>query len=289
MRVAFALIGGALPCVVLAIAATAVMSERKKPQRETTKPPFKAVKAQSKSELHLFVPCGMIIPFNRLKADFEKQTGYKVRVTYDNGVMLVRRIRDKGERPDILVAPGELEIRQMVQEGFVDPKTVVTFGTFKLILVVPARNSARIQSLDDLAKPQVRTIAIADPKLNSVGYYAQQALQRMGLWDKLKAKIVTHWHAQEAVNYICLGRVDAGIYYASCPFESAPEKLMSVNYKIIAELPNGSYPPVKVQAGMLKEAKNKAAARRFLKFLLEPITQKTLAKLGIPNFGNKRY
>ncbi len=281
MRVAFAAIGVAILSIVVAIAAIAMMTDTKKPKRE-------GVKTQSKSQLHLFVPCGMIIPFNRLEADFEKQTGIKVHITYDNGVALVRRIRDKGERPDILVSPGELEIRQMMQEGFVDPKTVVTFGTFNLILVIPALNRGGVQSLNDLLKPSVRSIAIADPNLNSVGYYAMHALKRLGLWDKLKAKIVTHWHAQEAVNYICLGRVDAGIYYESCPFESAPEKLMSVNYKIVAKLPNGSYPPVKVQAGMLKEAKNKPTARRFLRFLLEPKTQKTLAQLGIPNFGNKR-
>ncbi|GBC98148.1 Molybdate-binding periplasmic protein [bacterium HR17] len=242
---------------------------------------------QRQGELHLFVPCGMIVPFNRLKTEFERQTGIKVRITYDNGVMLVRRIREKGARPDILVAPGELEIRQMVREGFVDPKTVVTFGTFKLILVVPARNRAGIRSLNDLLKPSVRRIVIADPKLNSVGYYAQQALQRLGLWDKVKGKIVTHWHAQEAVNYVCMGRVDAGIYYATCPFDSAPEKVMSPTYKIVADLPEGSYPPVKVQAGMLKAAKNKAAAQRFLHFLVEPRTQNLLAQLGIPNFTGK--
>lgn len=243
--------------------------------------------AQTKRELHLFVPCGMIVPFNRLKAEFERQTGIKVRITYDNGVMLVRRIREKGERPDILVAPGELEIRQMVKEGFVDSTGVVTFGTFKLILVVPARNRAGVHSLDDLLKPSVRRIVIADPKLNSVGYYAQQALMNLGLWEKLKGKIVTHWHAQEAVNYICMGRVDAGIYYATCPFDSAPEKVMSPTYKIVADLPEGSYPPVKVQAGMLREARNKVAAQRFLRFLLEPKTQKLLAQLGIPNFVGK--
>lgn len=242
---------------------------------------------QRQGELHLFVPCGMIVPFNRLKTEFERQTGIKVRITYDNGVMLVRRIREKGARPDILVAPGELEIRQMVREGFVDPKSVVTFGTFKLILVVPARNRAGIRSLNDLLKPSVRRIVIADPKLNSVGYYAQQALQRLGLWDKVKGKIVTHWHAQEAVNYVCMGRVDAGIYYATCPFDSAPEKVMSPTYKIVADLPEGSYPPVKVQAGMLKAAKNKAAAQRFLHFLVEPRTQNLLAQLGIPNFTGK--
>ncbi len=111
--------------------------------------------AQPKTELHLFVPCGMIVSFSRLKMDFEKATGIKVRITYDNGVALVRRIRDKGERPDILVAPGELEIRQMVQKGFVDPKSVVTFGTFKLIVIVPARNRAGIERLEDLLKPSV--------------------------------------------------------------------------------------------------------------------------------------
>jgi len=242
---------------------------------------------QSAREVHLFVPCGMIVPFNRLKAEFERQTQMKLRITYDNGVALVRRIREKGERPDILVAPGELEIRQLVQEGFIDPKSVVTFGTFELILVVPARNRAGIHSLDDLLKPSVRRIVIADPKLNSVGYYAQQALMNLGLWGKLKGKIITHWHAQEAVNYVCMGRVDAGIYYATCPFESAPEKVFSPTYKIVAKLPKDSYPPIKVQAGMLKASKNKTTAARFLRFLLEPTTQKLLAQLGIPNFPSQ--
>ncbi len=242
---------------------------------------------QSKKEVHLFVPCGMIVPFNRLKAEFERQTQIKLRITYDNGVALVRRIREKGERPDILVAPGELEIRQLVQEGFIDPKSVVTFGTFELILVVPARNRADIHSLDDLLKPSVRRIVIADPKLNSVGYYAQQALMNLGLWGKLKGKIITHWHAQEAVNYVCMGRVDAGIYYATCPFDSAPEKVFSPTYKIVAKLPKDSYPPIKVQAGMLKASKNKTTAQRFLRFLLEPTTQKLLAQLGIPNFPSQ--
>ncbi|MEM4740243.1 MAG: molybdate ABC transporter substrate-binding protein [Zestosphaera sp.] len=239
--------------------------------------------AQTKKELRLFVPCGMIVPFQRLKSEFERQTGIKLSIYYDNGVALVRRIREKGERPDIFVSPGELEMKQLVQEGFIDPKSVTTFGTFELILVVPARNRAGIQSLEDLTKPSVRRIVIADPKLNSVGYYAQQALQKLGLWEKLKGKIITHWHAQEAVNYVCMGRVDAGIYYATCPFDSAPEKVMSPNYKIVAKLPKNSYPTVKVQAGMLKASKNREAAQKFLKFLVEPKTQKLLAQLGIPN------
>ncbi len=100
------------------------------------------------------------------------------------------------------------------------------------------------------------------------------------MWEKLKGKIITHWYTLGVVNYVCSGRVDATIYYDSCPFESGPQYVPSPTYKIVEELPKGSYPPVKVQAGMLKAAKNKAAAQCFLQLLLKQQTQKTLAKLG---------
>ena len=175
----------------------------------------------------------------------------------------------------------------MSREGFLDKATITTFGTFKLILVVPARSRAGVQSLDDLTKPEVRRIILADPKLNSVGYYSQVALQRSKLWDKVKGKVLTHWHALEAVNLLCKGRVDAGLYYASCPFDSAPEKMAGQKYRIVCDLPQDIYPPVKVQAATLKAAKHKPAAAKFLKFLMEPATQQKLAASGIPNFGAK--
>lgn len=241
--------------------------------------------AQEKGTLHLFVPCGMIVPFNRAKMDFEERTGIKVKITYDNAVTLVRRIRDKGDRPDILIAPGELEIRQMTGEGFVDPASVVTFGTFKMVLVVPKRNRAGVKTFADLAKPQVRRVAIADPELNSVGEYAREALKGLKLWDKVKGKTLTHWHALDAVHYATTGRVDAGVYYATCPLESAPEKMGKATYTILAEVPRNLYPPVKVQGGILKAAKNKAAAQQFLSFLMEEGTQRKLSQLGIPNYS----
>lgn len=111
----------------------------------------------------------------------------------------------------------------------------------------------------------------------------------LGLWEKLKGKIVTHRHAQEVVNHVCMARVDAGIYYATCPFDSAPGKVMSPNHKIVAELPEGSYPSVKAQAGMLRTSKKKRESQLFLRLLLEPKMQKLLAQLGIPNFQTKIF
>lgn len=247
--------------------------------------------ASKKKTMQAFVPCGMSLPFYAVKAEFEKRTGYAVSLVFDNAVVLLRRIR-KGECPDVLVTPGELEMRQMIEEGYIDPTTVRTFGTFDLVIVVPKGNRAKVKAINDLAKPSVRAIGIADWKLNSAGYYAKIALERAGLWEKVKGKFVKHWHALKAAEFVCNGRVDAGIYYATCPFESGPEKLEEVGiqvaqqpYQIAVRIPKRLYPPIKLQAGVLKRAQNKDVALKFVSLLLDGKIQKILAQKGIPNYA----
>ncbi len=246
--------------------------------------------AKAEKAITAFVPCGMSLPFYAFKREFEGQTKCTVNLVFDNTVVLLRRIR-KGERPDVLITPGELEMRQMINEGYIDGSTVRTFGTFDLVLVVPRGNRANVKTVYDLAKPSVKTIGIADWELNSAGYYAKIALERAGLWEKVKGKLVKHWHALKAAEFVCNGRVDVGIYYATCPFESGPEKLEEVGvqvqrrpYQIVARVPIDLYPPVKVQAGVLKKAPNRKMALRFISLLLDRKVQKLLAEKGIPNY-----
>ncbi|HIE52444.1 MAG TPA: molybdate ABC transporter substrate-binding protein [Armatimonadetes bacterium] len=239
-------------------------------------------------QVEVFVPCGMIIPFNKVKRLFREQTGLEVDIFFENAVNLLKRIR-KGARPDVLVTPGELEMKQMEEEGYLAPASVRTFGTYQLVLIVPGRNKAGITALSDLTKPSVKQIAIADPEQNSVGYYAREALKNLGLWEGVQDKLVTHWHALQAAKYVVSSLVDAGLYYASCPFDSAPEKLGNRPgpYRVIEEVPPEAYPKVKVQAGLLREAPHPAAGWQFLEFLLSPQAQHTLAQWGLPNYSKE--
>lgn len=239
----------------------------------------------SNNTITLFVPCGMVDPMLKVRKKFEALPDKPVvKIINDNAVILMRRIR-RGEYTDILLSPGETEMKLMVKEGYISQEDVHTFGTFKLILVVPDQNKAGIKSLEDLRKPSVKRIAIADPSQNSVGYYAEAAMKSLNMWNDLKPKLVQHWHALEAVTYVCKNRVDAGIYFNSCPFESTPSELAGFEhtYKILETLPESSYPPIKVQAGVLKQTTNAELARRFVKYLLEPETQRLLKASGIPN------
>lgn len=234
-------------------------------------------------DLHLFVPCGMIIPFNALKKMFQEEKGVQVKITYDNGVVLVRKIR-KGQRPDILITPGITEMELMKKEGYIDGRDVTTFGSFELVVVVPKANPAGITSIQDLAEDRVKSISMADPQENSVGYYGQEALKNLGLWEKVKPKLKVHWHALTTVEYVCSGKVDVGLYYRACPFDTAPEKVEQQTWKIVGEVPPDSYPRIQVQAGILKEARHRELAQEFIQFLLTEPVQKLLAEKGIPNY-----
>ncbi|PJB61506.1 MAG: molybdate ABC transporter substrate-binding protein [Armatimonadetes bacterium CG_4_9_14_3_um_filter_58_7] len=251
----------------------------------TSRRPTLPEPAGAHGEVTVFVPCGMLGPMMKIRKAFEAQPGNpKVKLPNDNAVVLMRRIR-RGEASDILLTPGETEMNLMVAEGFIDREDASVFGTFRMILVVPKENKAGIKSVADLADKRVRRVAIADPAQNSVGYYAQESMKSLKLWDAVEPKLVTHWHALEAVTYVCKGRVDAGLYFDACPFESTPSELSGYEnaYKVIEILPESSHPVVKVQAGILKKASNPDGARQLISFMLTAEGQKILQKNGIPN------
>ena len=111
----------------------------------------------------VFVPCGMLDPFMKVRRKFESLPDKPVvKIENDNAVVLMRKIR-RGDYADILITPGETEMNLMVKEGYIDPGSVRGFGTFRLILVVPAANKADVKTMADLSGPKVKSVAIAEP------------------------------------------------------------------------------------------------------------------------------
>jgi molybdate transport system substrate-binding protein len=244
-----------------------------------------SVPQSSSNSITLFVPCGMLDPFMKIRRNFESLPDKPVvKIENDNAVVLMRKIR-RGDYADIFVTPGETEMNLMVKEGFIDPASIRPFGTFRMILVVPAANKADVKTIADLSTPKVKSVAIAEPGENSVGFYAVEALKSLKLWDAVQPKIISHWHALEAVTYVCKERVDVGVYFNSCPFETTPSELKGyhTSYKILETIPETAHPRVKVQAATLKKSSNAALANRFLDYLLQPEAQELLKASGIPN------
>ena len=230
--------------------------------------------------LTVYVPCGMELPFVAAQEAFQRlHPEVKVNVVLDNGNVLVRRILDKGERPDLVVSPGTLEMEKLEKGGVIRAGAMRPFGRFDLVLFTPRANTAGVTSMADLTKPEVVTIAIADPEENSVGRYTRQALEKAKLWEVLKPKMMFTDHLITAYKHVTREKAQASFAYRSCPLKTAPEKLEYSKVRIVESVPLDSYEPAFACIGPLNDS---ARTLEFIEYLLSAEGQKLLEEHDIP-------
>ncbi|MBL7130007.1 MAG: molybdate ABC transporter substrate-binding protein [Candidatus Omnitrophica bacterium] len=232
--------------------------------------------------LEIYVPCGMIVPLQEVIRSFESENrGTKVEAYYDTGAVLVRLILNKGKRPDIFVSTGDVEMKNLAERGLINTETIREFGKFYLVLYASSSNPAGVSNINDLNKPEVKTIAISDPRFNSVGNYAKEALENLAIWNDVKEKIVFTDSPIQALTFVASEKAQVGIHYNICPFDTAPEKMSIETVKIIQEIPQEYYRPIASQIAILNDTRNKRLPSLFLQFLFSEKGQKVLKDYGI--------
>ena len=263
--------------VVFGVAVVLLAGCRPKAKQEgVTAPP-------ASTALTVYVPCGMELPFMAMKAAFqEAEPETKVNIVLDNANILVKRILDKGEHADLLVSPGTVEMEKMVAADAVRSEDIRHFGRYELVLFGPRSNPGGLKTFADLAKPEVKTIAIADPEENSVGRYTRQALTKMGLWESLQSKMILTDHPITAYKHVAREKAEASLAYRSCPLKTAPEKLEYSKVRIIESVPRDLYGPAYASIAILKNAAQRGIAERFIEVLLSDAGRAILTKYDVP-------
>src|ERR1700761_6486160 len=78
-----------------------------------------------------------------------------------------------------------------------------------LALWIPPASKTRIDKLQDLASPDVHVIAVAKPELAPYGQAAVETLQKLGIWDQVKERIVYAENISMAKQYGTSNNADA--------------------------------------------------------------------------------
>ena len=87
--------------------------------------------------------------------------------------------------------------------------------TNSLVVVVPQASSLEIDRPEDLLTSRVEYLALGDPTHVPAGMYAKEALENLGLWEKLESKVVAGADVRQALSYVERGEAGAGIVYAT--------------------------------------------------------------------------
>jgi molybdate transport system substrate-binding protein len=236
--------------------------------------------------LTVYVPCGMLSAFFKVKEQYETgHPGVQLKLEFDRADALTDKILKEGATPDVHLSIGHVETDLLVQGGKVEVKTPVAFGRFRLALCANRSRRDVVTCVEDLAKPEVKTILLTPAANSSVGTYAHDALTKLGLWEKVAPKVTYLPTIKDCYRDLAGGKADASFAYIGCPLPIDPTKAEYSKVITVQTLDEGLYGGAVVFASVLKAAAQPAEAAEFVRFLQDPGVQALLAQIGLQPVG----
>lgn len=183
---------------------------------------------------------------------------------------VLRQEVEAGAPVDLMIFAAGAPIDRLIHDGYAEKSSRRVIATNALVLVVP-KGAGRItfEALAGLL-PKTR-IAVGDPRTVPAGHYAQRALSRLGVWDKLNSNLVYGANVAAVLAYARRGEVDAAIVYAT---DAATTSDVTVTDRA-----TGSWAPHPIIAAALRTGAPEAA-HSFLDFLLSDRGQAILRAHG---------
>jgi molybdate transport system substrate-binding protein len=184
----------------------------------------------------------------------------------------LQRQIEQGAPVDVFISASPTEMDSLESKSLLVPGTRKDLARNRIVLIVP-NDKTGIAGFQDLAKPEVKLIALGEPQTVPAGKYAQEVLTHLGLYDRLKPKYVLGRDVRQVLTYVATGNTDAGIVYAT-------DAQTSKKVKVVATAPEDSHSPVIYPVAIIKGAKNSGGARDFENFLLGSQARAVFQKYG---------
>ncbi len=203
---------------------------------------------------------------------FERAHGARVLVNVGASNSQARQIA-QGAPADLFCSADEAQMDAIERAGLVAPGSRVTLARNRLVVIVPASRARTLSGPAELATPAFATIAVGDPTAVPVGVYTRGYLERVGLWDRLQARLVPTVNVRAALAAVETGNADAGFVYAT---DAALARRAAVAYRVPADLT----PAIRYPGAVTSGGKNPEGGRRFLAFLTSAQGQAIFRRFG---------
>jgi molybdate transport system substrate-binding protein len=188
---------------------------------------------------------------------------------------LARQI-ENGAPANVFASADEQWMDYLAKKDLIAPGTRKDLLGNDLVLVVPATHPIHVTigpnfDLMALLGADGR-LSTGDPAHVPAGIYAEQALKKLGLWDKVSPRLAPAADVRSALLLVERGEAPAGIVYST---DAAASKAVS----IAGVFPESSHDPITYPFAVTKSG-DTPEARAFLGFLSTPAVRAIWTKNG---------
>lgn len=185
--------------------------------------------------------------------------GSAVRVNAAASGVLLEQIA-AGAQLDVYTSADADTLLRGIERRLLRPDTRRDFASNEMVLIVPAASTRLpLEQLADLARPEVRRIAIGKTATVPAGRYAREIIDSVRLWPALQRKIVAADDVRQVLDLVARGEVDAGFVYRT-DAATVPDRVRVV--RVFSD-----HTPVRYSAAVVAGSRNETLARAFVLWL----------------------
>ncbi len=225
---------------------------------------------RAKQEIVVAAAANLTDVFQKIGAQFEAETGVHPVFSFGSTAQLTQQVEHSAPF-DVFAAADVEHVDQLQREGLLKSGTEEVYAQGVLALWVPAGANSGVRTLDDLASPQVRVIAVANPKLAPYGEASVAALKKAGLWNRVEPKIVYAENINMAKQYGVSGNADAVFTALPLVFHETGRVL---------RVEESLHAPIRQAIAVLKSSDRAEAAARFIEYLIRGKGRAMLLQFG---------
>jgi len=236
---------------------------------------FAALSASSAfaDEVQVAVAANFTAPIQAIAKDFEKDTGHKLVASFGATGQFYTQIKNGAPFEVFLAAddttPVKLESENEIVKG---SRFTYAVGTLALWSAKDGYVDAKGEVLN---KNEYQHLSIANPKAAPYGLAATQVLEKLGLTDATKAKIVEGQSIAQSYQFVQTGNAELGFVALSQVYKDG--KLTGGSAWIV---PANLHEPIKQDAVILNKGKDNAAAKALMEYLRGPKAAAVIKSFG---------
>jgi molybdate transport system substrate-binding protein len=220
--------------------------------------------------LIVFAAADLQFALTEIAADFAAAGHPRPTISFGSTGTFSQQI-ENGAPADVFFAADERALADLEAKGLLLAGTRRPYAIGDIVLVERA-GLPPVTTLSDLARPELRTVAIADPEHAPYGRAAREALVRSGAWPGVEPKLVFGENVAQAFQFVRTGNADAGIVALSVALG-----LPGTHYTRIAA---SLHDPIVQAAAVLARTRQPDLARAFLAYANGPAARPILTAYG---------
>lgn len=226
-----------------------------------------AVRVAAASDLQFAMP--------ELADRYEKESGTKIEASFGSSGNFFAQIQN-GAPFAVFFSADRSYPEKLIGAGLADSKSLFVYALGRLVLWAPHEEHLNLEEKGLLAVTDrgVQKIAIANPEHAPYGRAAVAALQKAGLYEQVKGKLVFGENISQAAQFVQSGSAQIGMIALSLVLSKSMKG--GERWMVPAEY----YPPLEQAAVLIKREGNSGGGAGFLEFVKSEAGRAILARYG---------